>query len=247
MLSDRPAVRTSMKKMFLAVSATALTVLACCPSLANAEHWVAAWPASEDDGPILYVDLFHSKTSQDVVIDYLPERHAFDITHSAPLGAHQGCRRVDRDRVRCKAFGAKATFVLFYGADRPTHVVVDDVLRGYQSFEMGGADDFVDASRGASRTEDFLGNGDDTFLGSGKADYVDANRGGDVVKGRTGDDILRSGSGHNVLLGGRGDDSLYARNGSADRRLSCGAGRGDDVSFEPGLDPRPKGCEKRSG
>lgn len=66
--------------------------------------------------------------------------------------------------------------------------------------------------------------GDDTFTGSDKNDWLSGGGGDDTLKGGEGDDNLVGGSGDDTLEGGEGKDDLYA--GDGDDTLE--AGDGDD-------------------
>lgn len=85
---------------------------------------------------------------------------------------------------------------------------------GNGTFELGEQvlDDFYDFETFRVVT----GNGDDTFVGAGGADFFRGGRGDDTGFGNGGNDVLRGGGGHDELYGGAGNDRLIG-------------GRGDDI------------------
>jgi hypothetical protein len=92
--------------------------------------------------------------------------------------------------------------------------------------------------------KDFLtgDNGNDAVHGDSGDDWVEGNAGGDLVTGGQGDDRVVGGSEGDVLRGGSGADLIVAQDGFVDL-ISCGAGRGDLVRFDRGLDRVAADCE----
>ncbi len=74
--------------------------------------------------------------------------------------------------------------------------------------------------------------GDDEIRGFG---------GRDVLDGHTGNDAIYGGPGGDILRGGRGFDHLYAKDGTRDLLLSCGA-QGGKLEAADGKDPQAAGC-----
>jgi hypothetical protein len=92
--------------------------------------------------------------------------------------------------------------------------------------------------------DDFLtgGSGDDRIEGNAGDDRIEGNAGDDLVKGGSGNDLVKGGSGRDVLRGGSGADRIKAQDGFADV-ISCGAGSGDLIFFDQGLDSVAADCE----
>lgn len=75
--------------------------------------------------------------------------------------------------------------------------------------------------------------GDDTLLGSNKAEYFDSSSGNDSLDGRGGNDTLDAGSGNDTLIGGAGGDLI--RDDDGDDLMQGGTGN-DTLEFVNGAD-----------
>src|SRR5215212_7490532 len=103
-----------------------------------------------------------------------------------------------------------------------------------------GGDDLI---RGLGGNDFLTGDvGNDAVHGDSGDDRVEGNAGDDSVTGGRGDDLLVGNSGGDLLRGGSGADLIEAQDGFADL-ISCGAGSGDRVVFDLGLDRVAADCE----
>jgi|GEM_PF-3874548 len=98
-----------------------------------------------------------------------------------------------------------------------------------------------DFSAGVSFSNMYSGN--DTFIGNRYADYIEAGKGNDLVKGYGGRDVLKGQAGKDILKGGNGDDVI--RGGKGRDKEFGGKGEdtfkfntGDDVSIIKDFDAR---------
>lgn len=79
-----------------------------------------------------------------------------------------------------------------------------------------------------------MGNGDDTVIGNGLANFFDGGVGNDTLEGRGGNDVLNGGLGDDTLLGGNNDDVLHGDSGNDTVILGSGhdegyGDAGDDI------------------
>jgi Ca2+-binding RTX toxin-like protein len=101
---------------------------------------------------------------------------------------------------------------------------------GLEILEGGSLNDVLYGDDGPNTI--WARDGDDEVRGFG---------GDDVLVGNTGNDHVYGGPGRDILRGGGGYDWLYAKDGQADRVLSCGAHGGRVASADP-HDPPAQGC-----
>jgi Ca2+-binding RTX toxin-like protein len=85
------------------------------------------------------------------------------------------------------------------------------------------------------------GDGDDTLIGSGAANDMQAFGGNDVLHGLGGNDTLGLGSGNNGGFAGAGNDVILARNGEIDN-VDCGDNT--DTANRDSAENFVRGCER---
>ncbi|RHW25340.1 hypothetical protein D0Z08_20525 [Nocardioides immobilis] len=83
--------------------------------------------------------------------------------------------------------------------------------------------------------------GSDELVGTGGPDVIAGRGGNDTIRGAGGNDHICGGGGADRMLGGSGRDRLAAQDGTADRRIDCGAGP-DPRAARDRVDPRPISC-----
>ena len=130
------------------------------------------------------------------------------------------------------------------GADTVFGTDGDDVIAGYNFFEMGFGADRRDELHGGKGADLMSGNaGADTLTGGDGADnlygavFGNAKRdgdGADLIDGGGGDDFARGNTGSDTLLGGAGDDNLGGQWGTD--LVDGGAGH-DVASFLMAAEP----------
>jgi Ca2+-binding RTX toxin-like protein len=86
-----------------------------------------------------------------------------------------------------------------------------------------------------------IGDDNEVLEGSPRDDHLTGSREDDVIWGREGADSLNGRGGADILQGFAGIDRINARDGKADREISCGAGR-DLPALIDGRDPKPRSC-----
>lgn len=83
--------------------------------------------------------------------------------------------------------------------------------------------------------------GPDDLVGTSGADVIVGLGGDDTIHGRGGADRVCGNRGRDRLFGDAGADRLGARDGTADRRIDCGAGADPRAQRDP-VDPRAISC-----
>jgi len=91
---------------------------------------------------------------------------------------------------------------------------------------------------------------DETFFESDTSDQpwpaavklvIDGGGGNDRLRGSEANDKIKGGSGKDALVGWFGSDKLLAKDGTRDRRISCGPGDNETAKTDPN-DPQPRSC-----
>ncbi len=143
--------------------------------------------------------------------------------------AGDGCTQVSSDQVRCQDSLA-LTGIQVELASRSDFLEVD-----------GTGSDAVPTGLPVTV---YGGQGDDTIRSGRGSDRLFGDSGADFIAAGRGDDLLGDSRdlGRDSYLGGPGRDRIRARDGSRDRRIDCGGGRGERARRDRGLDPRAVSC-----
>jgi Ca2+-binding RTX toxin-like protein len=134
-----------------------------------------------------------------------------------------------------------------------------DQFRGEQGFDsvsyadhttagvvatIGTTADDGNAADGPPTGRDSIDKTVEKLAGSSFADLLTGSRNDDVLVGLAGSDRLKGLAGADIFKGKGGIDILRARDGQADKKLSCGPGAHsrERAKLDRGLDPAPKSC-----
>lgn len=168
------------------------------------------------------------------------------ITDSAGLivtpGEGQLCTQPAGNTTACADTTAAAIPPGETGAGEDIEIFFGDLADTLDSQNVGttrvhggpGKDTMSGTSRSAISFEFDLG--EDSSL-----EYFYGDAGNDLLKGNGGDDTLVGGKGRDKLLGGAGADILDAKDGTKDKRIDCGPGKGERA-FVDRVDPKPISC-----
>jgi Ca2+-binding RTX toxin-like protein len=109
---------------------------------------------------------------------------------------------------------------------------------------IGTTADDGNAADGPATARDNIDKNVEKVAGTSLADLLFGSRNNDVLVGLAGDDRLKGRAGADIFKGKGGIDILLARDGQADKKLSCGPGANsrERAKRDRGLDPTPKSC-----
>lgn len=85
--------------------------------------------------------------------------------------------------------------------------------------------------------------GVENYVGGSGADTLVGTSLANALTGAGGNDTLTGGLGADSFDGGADNDTVNAQDGVADALLECGAGTGDTLTRDIGVDPAPLNCE----